>query len=240
MFPHSGICDWHRLEFIQLEFKARHRAPNFRHVCPVDSAQRHGSLKKRGVGTSTPDLLQCQLLGRIGQGLATAGRTGKVTGRPPPTAVRPGVGSDATPVEDEPAEGGSQEHPSPPKFGKSPGPLSYPPRVPSCAEIGGAWDERADAGTAVHAGRWAHPALQRWVAGSGGLQREGAYRSLEVRSLCSEAGSSTTSSTCSSEGRSCCAWPGFHLCSATCVYAGWCIASSGLANVGKEAGPPES
>ena len=23
--PHSEICDWHRLEFIQLEFKARHR-----------------------------------------------------------------------------------------------------------------------------------------------------------------------------------------------------------------------
>ena len=161
-------------------------APNCRHVCPVDSAQRHGFLsrllseKKRGVGTSTPDLLQCQLLGRIGQGLATAGRTGKVTGRPPPTAVRPGVGSDATPVAFEPAEGGSQEHPSPPIVGKSPGPLSYPHRVHPSAEIGGAWDERADAGTAVLAGRWAHPALQRWVAGAGGTQKESSFSSQKT------------------------------------------------------------
>ena len=49
--------------------------------------------------------------------------------------------------------------------------LLSPPVRPR-AKIAGAWDEPADASTIGHAGRWAHSALQKWLAGAGGTQKE--------------------------------------------------------------------
>ena len=61
---------------------------------------------------------------------------------------------------------------APPTCRKSPASTPCSPPVRPRAKIGGAWDEPADASTIGHAGRWAHSALQKWVAGAGGTQKE--------------------------------------------------------------------
>ena len=163
-------------------------APEVRHVRQVDPAARTAfSLrllveKRLCAGAEDPDLLGSVSSGRglpldnpMGQAHAPAGRSRKVTASPSPPAGGPGVVSETTARsllswEKVVATDGAALC-APSKFGNSPGPLPYPTGAPSVAEIGGAWDDHADAGTAVYAGRWAYPALQWWVAGAGGVQK---------------------------------------------------------------------
>ena len=50
-----------------------------------------------------------------------------------------------------------------------------------CLEIGGAWAEFLGVRTSGCASRWAHPALQSWVAGAGGLQKEASFQSRKTQ-----------------------------------------------------------
>ena len=53
-----------------------------------------------------------------------------------------------------------------------PVPIVFPTVHVPCTKFGGAWDTDSRAEASDHACRWAHPAVQWWVAGAGGTQKE--------------------------------------------------------------------
>ena len=61
-----------------------------------------------------------------------------------------------------------------------PDPIPCAPGLVDTTKIGGAWDEIPNASTSGPAGRWAHPAVQRWVGGAGELQKEASFPSDKI------------------------------------------------------------